>query len=269
MVISQLTSRNNPLFKTIRLVSSGSRGAPRDLVVAEGIRVLEEVHRCNSQIKAVIVSEGFGASCREEDLLKDWISRNVRICRTESKLFRSLSDVRTPQGVVALVRVPPLSLDQAPPAPRALIVLACGIQDPGNLGTLIRTAAAAGGSLLCTSKGTVSARKPKAIRASAGAFFHLPIVEQTEIPEFMNYCKRHQIRVLRTDTHEGLPHTEADLASPCAILFGNEGSGIASEGVAGIAAIHIPMAQGVESLNVAMAGAVLLFEAARQRAKQP
>jgi len=266
MAISQLTSRNNPILKAIRLVSSGSRRAPKELVVAEGIRVLEEVHKCGCPIEAVVISDRFGSTGREDDLLKIWISHKVRICRAEPQLFKFVSDVQTPQGVIALVRMPELSLGKLPPAQKALVLFACGIQDPGNLGTLIRAAAAAGATLACTSSGTVSARNPKAIRASAGAFFRLPVVEHVGIPAFLQYCSLSKIRVYRTDVWEGLPYTAADLASPCAILLGNEGSGIVNKEFAGIPSLHIPMAEGVESLNVASAGAILLFEALRQRA---
>ena len=213
----------------------------------------------------MVISERFGNSGKEEDLLNVWLSKRVRIYRVKANLFLSVSDVKTPQGAVALVRVPELVLDKIPRQQNALVLFACGIQDPGNLGTLIRTAAAAGATLVCTTKGTVSARNPKTIRASAGALFRIPVVEHAEISAFLRYCALCSIRAYRTDVCEGLPYTQADLASPCAILLGNEGSGIAQEQFAELSAIHIPMAEGVESLNVAMAGGIFLYEAWRQR----
>jgi TrmH family RNA methyltransferase len=268
MTISQLTSRNNSLLKTIRLVLSGSRRAPENLVVAEGIRVLEEVQRCGCEVVAAMISEEFGNSVREKDLLNSWISRGVRICRADSKLFLSVSDVQAPQGALALVSTATHNLSNAPASQNDLILSACGIQDPGNLGTLIRTAAAAGVTMVCTSKGTVSARNSKAIRSSAGAFFRMPVIEHLEITDFLRYAERNSLRLYRTDVREGLAHTEADLGVPCAILLGNEGSGISSGEFRDIPAIHIPMADGIESLNVATAGAIILFEAARQRMRR-
>ena len=265
MTITQLASRNNPLLKTIRLVSAGSRRAPRSLVAAEGIRVLEEVDRAGCDIEAVVISEHFGSAAREKVLLDVWQSKGVRRYRIADPLFESVSAVRTPQGAIALVRVPELSLDALVPAKNPLILFACGIQDPGNLGTLIRTAAAASASMVCTAKSTVSPRNPKAIRSSAGAFFLLPLVEHVATSDFRNYCDSHSIRLYRTDSHQGMLYTQADLRSPCAILLGNEGSGLAEEDFGGLPAIRISMAEGVESLNVAAAGAVLFFEALRQR----
>ena len=269
MAISQLTSNHNPLLKTIRLISSGSRRAPRDLVLAEGIRVLEEAHKCGCRFEAVVISENFGNSDREKKLLKFWISQEVRVCRAGTKLFSSLSDLDTPQGAMALIKLPRISKGMATPAKNDLILFACGLQDPGNLGTLIRTSAASGASLVYTSKGTVSARNPKTIRASAGAVFRLPVIEHVEVSDFLHDCHLHGLRVYRTDVREGIVYTEVDLRSGCAFLLGNEGTGFAAGAVEEIPALHIPMADGIESLNVATAGAVLLFEACRQRRMKP
>ena len=265
MTDSQLTSRDNPLLKTIRLVSSGSRRAPSQLVLAEGVRALEEATRSRYEIEAVVFSDDFGSSERERALLQAWRSKGVRLFRTGPKLFESVSGVQSPQGALALMRVPEKILSEIAPVPNALILCACEIQDPGNLGTLVRAAAAAGATMTCMTKGTVSARSPKSVRASAGLFFHLPVVEHVEIPELRDYCTRYSIRLYRTDTQQGCAYTETDLRSSCAIVLGNEAAGLSRSDLVEIPAIHIPMARGVESINVAMAGTVVLFEAFRQR----
>jgi RNA methyltransferase, TrmH family len=267
MTIQQLTSRDNPLFKTIRLVSSGSRRAPKELVLAEGVRVLEEVEKSGRKIEALVFSEEFGLTPREKALLDRWRfpPRNLRLYQTSGNLFQSISTVQTPQGAVALVHVPEPVLDSIYLPTNTLVLYACGIQDPGNLGTLIRTAAATGTDLVCTSKGTVSARNPKVIRSSAGSFFRIPPVEHTDICEFRRYCERYSIRLYRTDARTGVIYTEADLKSSCAILLGNEAGGIAEEELLEFPAIRIPMMEGIDSLNVAIAGAVILFEAYKQR----
>jgi len=265
MTVLQLTSRDNPILKKFRLVSSGSRRAPKGLVIAEGVRVLEEAESAAADIDAVVHSADFGAVPRERALLDRWLSRGVRLYKTSASLFQSISTVETPQGATALVRVPECQLDSAAAADNFLILYLCGIRDPGNLGTLIRTAAAVGATLVCTSKGTVSARSPKVIRASAGSFFRMPLAEHTDAGDFRKYCELHSIRIYRTDAREGVFYTEADLKSRCAILLGNEGSGIASGEFQDCPAVRIPMAEGIESLNVAIAGAVILFEALRQQ----
>ncbi len=262
--VARLTSKNNSLLRKIRLLASCSRRAPDDIVLAEGTRVLLEATLSRHSIEAVVFSEKFGSDSREQTLLQYWHSRKIQLYQVKEELFTSLSRLRTPQGAIALVKVPRLSL---PPRPDSggFVLYACGIQDPGNMGTLIRTAAAAGATLFCTSKGTVSARNPKSIRSSAGAFFRLSPVEQVDFKDFRAYCLNHSIRLYRTDTRDGVPYTEADLKTSCAVLLGNEGSGTSEEDYPGIPAIRIPMAMGIESLNVAMAGAIILFEASRQR----
>ncbi len=269
MTVTQLTSRENPLLKRIRLLSSGSRKIPGPFVVAEGIRVLEEVSKSGCEIEAAVFSANFGSAPRERRLLESWRARGIRLHKTGEKLFESLSSVQTPQGAIALVRVPELSLGKVRLEENPLILYACGVQDPGNLGTLIRTAAATGANLVCTTRGTASARNPKTIRSSAGTFFNLPLVEHVDICDFESYCDSRAIRIYRTAAREGTLYIEADLRSPCAILLGNEGSGLSEQALARLPAIRIPMAEGVESLNVAMAGTVILFEAFRQRRSLP
>lgn len=264
MTVHRLTSRDNPLLKKIRRVSSGSRGEP-ELVAAEGIRVLEEVAKEDCEIEAVVVSESFGSSPREERLFRYWQSKGARTYKTAENLFKSVSSVMSPQGAVALVRIAPRNLDQVRTGPDPLVLCGCGIQDPGNFGTLIRSAVAAGCTMVCTLKGTVSARNPKVIRSSAGAFFRIPVVEQTRLQDFEQYCTANSIRIYRTDVREGLLYTEVDLKSGCAVLLGNEGEGLDERHFARFPAIRIPMAEEVESLNVAVAGSVILFEALRQR----
>jgi RNA methyltransferase, TrmH family len=265
MSISRLTSRDNPLLKTIRLVSAGSKRAPENLVLAEGIRVLEEAVKAGHPIEAAVFVEKFGATKRELDLLESWRLKKVRMYTANEKIFKTASSVHTPQGALALVKIRDLRLADTTPAPNSLIVYACGIQDPGNLGTLIRTAAAAGATMVCTEKGTVSTRNPKTIRSSAGAFFHLVPIENVEVDEFLEYCRRYSIRPYRTDAREGINYHEEDMRSPCAIMLGNEGSGMDAKKLAGLSPIRIPMNELIESLNVASAGAVILFEAAKQR----
>jgi len=266
MAIPRLTSKENALLKKIRLLSSGSRRAPSAMAVAEGIRVLGEMDACGCDVEAALVSEDFGASAKEEALLRSWLSKDVRVCRTSESIFRSVSDVRAPQGAIALVRLPERTLEAVPQDRNPLVVFACGVRDPGNLGTLIRASAAAGASLVCTGTETVSPRNPKAVRASAGTVFRVPIVENAEIGQFLAFCQSRSIQVYRTDVRQGVPHTRADLKSPCAVVLGNEGGGIMNNACAGLPAIRIPMARKIESLNVAIAGAIILFEASRQRA---
>ena len=260
-----LTSRDNPLLKTMRLVAAQARMAPPELVLAEGTRTLEEATRAGWPIESVLMSENFASSPRGQCLLQAWSERKVRLFAAREAILGSVSDVVAPQGAVALVRVPAVSLDLMKLSGNPLILVAVGIQDPGNLGTLVRTAAAAGCSFVCCLRGTVSARNPKVIRASAGTYFRIPIVESATITQFSSFCGSRGIRIYRSSAHDGPVYSSVSLRSSCAILLGNEGSGIPADEWGRVPGIRIPMAPGIESLNVAAAGAILLFEASRQR----
>lgn len=265
MKVRLITSRNNPLLKTMRHVSSQSRTAPADLVLAEGVRTVEEATRSGCSIEGVLFAAGFGCSEREKAILEACASRGADLYQAEGPAIRSVSEVVKPQGIVALVRLPVLTLAAVEPRTDSLILVASGVQDPGNLGTLIRTAAAAGATLVCTTPGTVSARNPKSVRSSAGAVFHMTVLERVTPSEFSEYCRGYDIHAYRTSAREGLPYFGASYRSSCAFLLGNEGSGIPEAAWASLPSLRIPMASGVESLNVAAAGAILLFEALRQR----
>src|SRR5512136_2031821 len=130
MSVIDLSSAHNPLLKMARLVASRSRGAPQDLVLAEGLRVLEEANASGHTVTAAILSEGFGDAPRQQALVEAWCKAGVRVYRAGAKALRSLSSVLEPQGAMALVRVPATRLADLARAPRADVLCACGLQDP-------------------------------------------------------------------------------------------------------------------------------------------
>jgi TrmH family RNA methyltransferase len=267
MTTRLLTSRDNPLLKKIRLVLEQARRAPADLVVAEGVRVLEEITAAGLTLDAVLVGEGFGGMAREKALLDSWAASGVKTYRAADRVIQSLSAVVAPQGALALVRMPERKLQNIELSGSPLVVCACVIQDPGNLGSLIRTSVAAGATFLCTTPGTVSARNPKTIRSSAGALFRLPVVEHVAPDELLEYCRVRGIHLYRSSPSEGTRFTLIDFKRPVGILFGNEAQGLSERQWSALPVFRIPMAPGIESLNVAAAGAVVLFEAHRQRSE--
>ncbi len=265
MPIIKIRSLQNPLIKTVRLIATRSKRAPQELVLAEGLRVLEDTVRSGCRITAAIISEGFGGTRREESLVRTLESAGTRLYRTTDRLLRSLSEVVEPQGVIGLVTVPCLKLTDVKIGPQALILCLCGLQDPGNLGTLIRSAVAAGVSMVCTTSATVSARNPKAVRSSAGAFFSAKVIERVTPEDLLAFYRTRGLTVYRTDAGRGVEYYRADLSMPLALLLGNESHGFRERDWERIPALRIPLVGGVESLNVGTAGAVILFEALRQR----
>ncbi len=172
--------------------------------------------------------------------------------------LEGVSSTASPQPVVAVVRVPTCRLDEL--GSPTLVVVAAGVADPGNLGTIVRSAEAAGADAVCTTPGSVDVWSPKVVRASAGAVFHLPVVEDVSVAEVGALG----LTVLGAAATGGIDHDLVDLTRPVALVVGNEAHGLPPDVVLdGLVSIrHHGRA---ESLNVAMAATVLLFEAARQR----
>ncbi|MDP9340280.1 MAG: RNA methyltransferase [Acidobacteriota bacterium] len=278
---AMLTSRDNRWLKQFRMALRGGIPTESGFVGVEGVRLVEEALRSGCRIEAVLFSE---AGERFRERLAPFIARPeiaFPVLRTTDRLFEGLADTEHPQGVAALVEPRVTTFDDLLRAPAEvcspLIVVLAGVQDPGNVGTILRTAAAFGatGAAISASgqSGTANPFSPKALRASAGAALHLGILSGTPLPILMTQLKVAGFRTLASSTHE--PETgeqpllapwEVDWCAPAALLVGNEGSGLPVEVERSAdARIRIPMAKGVESLNAAAAAAVLFYEAARQR----
>ena len=249
-MVETLISDKNPLLKEVRRLAAN--GAPEErLVLAEGPRLLDEALRTRIEIQAVILAEsasGFPESAGEVPGLG-----RTRVVRVLDSLFSKLSSTESPQGVLALVRLPawtPQDLLRGTP----LVVILDGVQDPGNAGAIIRTAEAFGATGAVFLKGTVSPSNPKCLRASAGSAFRVPIL--TEIPA--------GIALYAADPRARLAAGDAPWSAPCALVIGGEGRGVSPALAARATGVKIPTS-GVESLNAAVAAGILLYEARRQR----
>jgi TrmH family RNA methyltransferase len=265
MDISRITSRENPLIKKMRLAAAQSRKCPPDLLLAEGIRVLEEALASGNEIEDVLISDGFGSSEREARLINSFGRRNLRVTQAPASLINAVSGVSAPQGAVALVRWRKLSLSDLNVVGGSLLICADGLQDPGNLGTLGRTARAAGAAGFITTRGTASMKNPKTIRASAGALFHIPCIENCDSPVISGFCRERNIPVYLASASGARSCWEVDFRRGGAVVLGNESRGASETEWPGAISVRIPMTADAESLNVAAAGSVILFEACRQR----
>jgi TrmH family RNA methyltransferase len=258
-----LSSPANPLLKDVRkAVSDG--GLTRDgYCVAETFHLLEEALRSGCEIKAVLAA----ASARPavEEHLRG--RPNVRLAVLADSAFRSLAATDSSQGVCALVRPPGWTLDDLFRG-RPLVVVLDGLQDPGNAGAIIRAAEAFRSSGLIFVKGAVNPYNPKAVRASAGSIFRVPLVRGIEAAQARAALDLGNLAVYATAPTGGQPMGDADLTQDCAIIIGSEAHGISPDLGAGARLLRIPTS-GVESLNAAMAAGILLYEASRQRMAAP
>lgn len=195
------------------------------------------------------------------------VPEETEILAFPPEIFSSAVHTESPQGIAALVKPPAFTLEQVLSGPQPLILVAAGLQDPGNLGTLIRSAEAFGATGYVTLPGTVSLDNQKTLRASAGSIFRLPGTPAREDELFEALAQR-QIKTLAAVATQGESLAQQNLTRPFALIIGNEGSGIPSEVLRhAVARVTIPTPGPVESLNAAIAGSILLYEAARQRAK--
>lgn len=253
-----ITSAQNAKIKRIRRLQDKSKARTKEhAFVIEGVRLVEEALRWGWAPEIVLYTSGLDE--RGFQVVDQFRAQGIQVIQTSPEVMQAASDTETPQGLLAVL---PL---QGQPLPRKLdfVLIPDAIRDPGNLGTLLRSALAAGVDLVLLPPGTADPHSPKVIRAAMGAHFRLPILKTSwqEIKE-----KIKSLHVFVAEAEKGIPHTKADLAQPLALVIGNEAHGPGPE-VQQLADdwLHIPMPGGAESLNAAIAGSVLMFEVVRQR----
>lgn len=260
MPTTPLTSPQNAHIQLVRaLLNQSKNRKEHKAFVAEGVRLVEEGVHSAFPLRFILYSDTL--SQRGMDLL-DSFSRNASLIKVEPNLFQSLSDTETSQGILAVFDLVQLSL---PPQPDFLLILD-NLRDPGNLGTILRTAEAAGVQAVLLSPGTADAFAPKVVRAGMGAHFRLPIhtLSWQEIVERVG-----SLPIYRTEMLASQTLYQADLCQPLALMISSEADGTSPEGKALTSrSLSIPMSGSMESLNAAVASAVLLFEVRRQRSQR-
>jgi TrmH family RNA methyltransferase len=272
--LRRIEGRHNPLVKQLRQAFSRAELTEGGDCAIEGLRILEEAIRSGLRFSAVFFRES--AQDRAERLLPQ-LGANVETLLLPDSLFDSVVPSESPQGVAALVRLKEFSLEDIQERLQVgPIVVLAGLQDPGNLGTILRSSEAFGSAGVVLGEGTVSPFNSKVVRASAGSVFRLPLVhrqaygfekkESAKLEEVSEALRRRNVRLIATSSHKGTPIDQADLKTPAAIFFGNEGSGLPRDLLAKMDGfISIPHTQQVESLNAGVAASIVLYEAARQR----
>jgi TrmH family RNA methyltransferase len=261
--LRRVEGHHNPLVKELRgAFSRGELTSQGDCAI-EGLRIVEEAIRAGLRFHAVFFSES--AESRAVRLLPQ-IGSHVQTVIVPDKLFASVVTSETPQGVAALVRLRPWSLETLlGKADSGALVAVVGLQDPGNLGTILRSAEAFGAAGVLVGEGTVSPFNSKVVRGSAGSLFRLPMV-RLKLPDLLPQLHGRGIRVIATSPHKGTPLPEANLAGRIAVLIGGEGAGIPRDLFAKVdETVAIPHAPKVESLNAGVAASIVLYEIAQQR----
>jgi len=268
--LRRIEGRHNPLVKQLRQAFSRAELTESGDCAIEGLRILEEAIRSGLRFNAVFFRES--AQDRAERLLPQ-IGAQVETLLLPDTLFDSLVPSESPQGVAALVRLKEFSLDDVVERLHVgPIVVLAGLQDPGNLGTILRSSEALGSAGVVLGEGTVSPFNSKVVRASAGSVFRLPIVHghgkagTEKLAGVSEKLRAHGVRLIATSSHKGTALDQADLKGAVAIFFGNEGAGLPREVMGRMDEfISIRHTAHVESLNAGVAASIVLYEAARQR----
>jgi TrmH family RNA methyltransferase len=260
--LRRVDSRQNAHVRDLRRGFAEAAPNDRGEVAVEGMHLIEEAVRSGLKLSTVFFSE----SARERaHRLVPQLSSHTEVLLLPDSVFASAVPTETPQGVAALVRVKAEEVATILKTLPVLLMITAGLQDPGNLGTIARSAEAFGVTGLLLGERSVSPWNWKAVRASAGSLFRLPHAK-VELATALGAVKSRGIRVLATSSHKGRLISEVDLRVPIAFVIGNEGAGIPKEILAEADEIvAIPQTPKVESLNAGIASSILLYEAARQR----
>lgn len=260
-----ITSRANPAFKALRALADDPRAPRREgRALVDGIHLVATCLSRGVRIRQILLSESGRQHPEIVALLEQ--ARGIDSLPFSDALFREIVGVATPTGIAAVIEIPPAAVDAPISSLAGDMVLLDAVQDAGNVGTILRTAAAAGVREVVLGSGCAGAWTPRVLRAGQGAHFSLRIREQVDLTEMLEAYRGTGIATVATVVHAGENLYALDLRQPVVWLFGNEGAGLAPALIA--VARHrvtIPLAAASESLNVAAAAAVCLFEAMRQR----
>jgi TrmH family RNA methyltransferase len=264
--LRRIEGRHNALVKELRNAFAHGELTDDGYCAIEGTRIIEEAIRSGLKFRAVF----FRASAENKaERLLPQVAAYVETLLLPDKLFASAVPSETPQGVAALVRIKAFQLEDVLSRSQAGPLLAvAGVQDPGNLGTILRSAEAFSAAGVLLGEGTVSPFNSKAVRASAGSVFRLPIakIKLTALDEL----RAQGLRLIATSSHKGTPLPAAKLTGPLVLFIGNEGAGLPRDLLASMdELIAIPHSAQVESLNAGVAASIVLYEAARQENNSP
>jgi RNA methyltransferase, TrmH family len=258
-----ITSTGNERIKTVRKLHSGQHRRRTGRLLIEGVRLVSDALQSGLDPDEVFYAPDLVSHSTDSEELLDRLRDRAIPCTTVSPpVLASLSQTVTPQGIVAVVQAPRLPVPQH----LTLVLLLDGVSDPGNAGTLLRSAEAAGAEFVLFGPGSVDPFNDKVLRAGMGTHFRLPLSSCSTWEETVSHL-REGIELYVAETSAAISYDEVDWTRPAVLIVGSEAHGPSAEARSAATAISIPMHGPVDSLNAAMAGTIILFEAARQRTR--
>lgn len=253
----RIESKENSLFKDIKKLKEKKYRQQTGKYIIEGFRFVEEALKSNAEIEYIVIDEK--VLSKGEQLISENTIGEAKIIVMNSSLFSQVVFTTTPQGIIAISKMKRTLLSEG-----EMFILVDKVQDPGNMGTIIRTAHAAGASGIILTKGTVDVYNDKTLRSTMGSIFYVPIIEDEDL-SFIGSLKERGYKLLVSSLQGNKNFFEEDLSGKLIIAVGNEGSGVSDE-VADLAdmKVKIPMPGNAESLNVAVATSIMVYEKIRQ-----
>ncbi len=267
--MERITSRQNAIVKRFRELARTSGGGTPGEVLLDGAHLVQEALACGVPVEVAAFSDrqvGTSSVSPLARIARDVKKKGGRVLSVSEHVLAAMSPVQHPSGVVAIAHTGPSDLRAAFAHTPQLVLVLAGLQDPGNVGAIVRTAAACGATGIVTIEGSANPFGWKALRGAMGGTFRVPVAARGTLPDVIAAARDADVRLVAAVPHGGAPLPRVDLRRPTAILLGGEGAGISGAALAAATeAVTIPMRPPVESLNVAIAAALILYEASRQR----
>ena len=268
-----IESAANPLIKRIRALGQRKGREQAGACFVEGIQAVWQAVDAGATIETLIVAPDLLTSVAAREMVARQQAAGIAVAEVSASVYERIATRENPSGLAAIIPIPisitPRDLASLVVTPTSLFVALHDIGNPGNLGTILRTVDAVGGSGAILIGDTTDPYHPNAVKASVGTLFRLPIVQTDRIADVMEWSRAHGISVVTTSARATQEHWQVVYPSPLLMLFGNEGRGLPREIVErGDLAVQIPMHGSASSLNLAVAAGVLLYEALRQRSSQ-
>ena len=260
-----ISSAANPLVKRVRLLADRKHRRRESAFVVQGIQPVWQAIEAGSDVEVLIVAPDLLRHPGATAMVAEQETAGVRVARLSGELFGRISDRDAPSGLAAIVRAAPMAVTGLPVSAGSLFVVLHSAGNPGNLGTIIRTASAAGAAGVILIGPSADPYDPAAVKASMGALFTVPVATAASAAEFLAWARAGEVRVAATSARGSVTCWDADLRLPLAVLLGSEGSGLPEDVLdAADQRVAIPMTGTAESLNLSVAAGVLLYEVRRR-----
>ncbi|MFZ5967982.1 MAG: TrmH family RNA methyltransferase [Bacillota bacterium] len=262
----EIFSDDNPIIKHVKQLSLKKYRERNKEYIIEGVRTVRDAYINRKPMVAVLYCDHLKNTAGGEDLLRDLEKTDIKIYKVKDKTFKELSDTENPQGIMAIMTFESRELDDVLRKEKGFYVVLDRVQDPGNMGTIIRTADAAGADAVFLTKGCVDVYNMKTIRATMGSIFHLPVIHIDDMEAAIKQLKQTNVQLIAATLETENYHYDIQYGEKVAIVIGNEANGISPLIIeAADHKVKIPIMGEAESLNASIAGAILMYEVIRQK----